>query len=87
MSQKPLYLKIAHIVRVVCVPPVMVGILLVLLFVLREDVFAGLTEMVVSLLGLTVLPVLAYPVSAIIPALRKKGFGDDVPKRVLGRQP
>jgi hypothetical protein len=51
----------------------MVGILLVLLFALREDVFASLTEMVVSLLGLTVLPVLAYPVSAIIPALRKTG--------------
>lgn len=73
VSQKPLYLKIAHIVRIVCVPPVMVGILLVLLFTLRDDVFANVTEMVVSLLGLTVFPVLAYPLSFMIPALRKKG--------------
>lgn len=73
VSQKPLYLKIAHIVRIVCVPPVMVGILLVLLFTLRDDVFANVTEMVVSLLGLTVFPVLAYPLSFVFPALRKKG--------------
>lgn len=73
MSQKPLYLKIAHIVRVVCVPPVMVGILLVLLFTLRDDVFANVAEMVISMLGLTVLPILAYPVAALIPAIRKKG--------------
>ena len=73
MSQKPLYLKIAHVVRVVCVPPVMVGILLVLLFTLRDDVFANVTEMVASMLGLTILPILAYPVSALIPTIRKKG--------------
>ncbi|MBQ9151004.1 MAG: hypothetical protein IJX72_02045 [Clostridia bacterium] len=73
MSVKPLYLKIAHAVRIVCVPPVMVGVLLVLLFTLRDDVFATTAEMVVSMLGLTVLPILAYPVSAIIPTIRKKG--------------
>ncbi len=73
VSQKPLYLKIAHVVRIVCVPPVMVGILLFLLFNLRDDVFANITEMAVSILGLTVFPVLAYPVSFIVPAIRKKG--------------
>lgn len=73
MSRKPFYMTLAHIVRIICVPPVMVGILLVLLYTLRDDVFATPAEMVASLLGLTVLPVLAYPVSVIIPALRKKG--------------
>ena len=73
MSKKPLHLTVAHIVRIVSVPPVMVGILLVLLFTLREDVFATPVEFVASLCGLTVLPILAYPVSAVIPALRKKG--------------
>ena len=73
MSQSSLSLKVAHVIRVVCVPPVMVGILLVLLFALRDDVFATPLEMAVSLLGLTVLPILAYPVSAMVPAIRKKG--------------
>ena len=73
MAKKPFYLTLAHIVRIVCVPPVMVGILLVLLYTLRDDVIASAVGMAVSLLGLTVLPVLAYPVAALIPATRKKG--------------
>lgn len=73
MSVKPFYLKIAHAVRIVSIPPVMVGILLVLLYTLREDVMVTPWEMVASLLGLTVLPILAYPVSVMIPATRKKG--------------
>lgn len=73
MSAKPWYLRVAHAVRIVSVPPVMVGVLLILLFTLREDVFASGWEFAASLGGLTVLPVLAYPVSVMIPALREKG--------------
>ena len=73
MSAKPWYLRVAHAVRIVSVPPVMVGVLLVLLFTLREDVFASGWEFAASLGGLTVLPILAYPVSVMIPALREKG--------------
>ena len=51
----------------------MVGILIILLFTLRDDVFATPAEMVISALGLTVLPILAYPVSAMIPKIRAKG--------------
>ena len=73
MSRKPLHLTIAHTVRIVSVPPVMVGILLTLLLLLRDDVFATPVEFMVSLTGLTILPVLAYPVSVMIPVLRRKG--------------
>ena len=73
MSAKPLHLKIAHAVRIISIPPVMVGILLVLIFTLRDDVITTAAEMVASLLGLTVLPILAYPVSFIVPSIRKKG--------------
>ena len=73
MSAKPFYLKLAHVVRIISVPPVMVGILIILLFTLRDDVFATTAEMVISALGLTVLPILAYPVSAMIPKIRAKG--------------
>jgi hypothetical protein len=73
VSAKPFYLKIAHAVRVISVPPVMVGILLTLLYTLRDTVITTAADMVVSLLGLTVLPILAYPVAYAIPAYRKKG--------------
>ena len=73
MSAKPFYLKIAHAVRIISIPPVMVGILLVLLFTLRDDIIASTADMVASMLGLTVLPILAYPVSFAVPALRRKG--------------
>ena len=73
MTKKPWYLTLAHVVRIVSVPPVMVGVLLAFLFTLRDDVFASPVEFIVSLAGLTILPILAYPVSAVIPALRKKG--------------
>ena len=73
MSAKPFYLKIAHAIRIISIPPVMVGILLVLLFTLRDDIIASTADMVASMLGLTVLPILAYPVSFAVPALRRKG--------------
>ena len=73
MTKQPWYLTLAHIVRIISIPPVMVGILLVLLFTLRDDVLTTPVEFAVSLAGLTILPILAYPVSMVIPAIRKKG--------------
>ncbi len=65
--------KIAHAVRIISVPPVMVAALILLLFTLRDDVFAATSEMLVSMTCLAVLPILVYPVSAVIPAIRKTG--------------
>ena len=73
MFEKPIYMKIAHAVRIISIPPVMVGILLTLVFTLRGDVITTAADMAVSLLGLTVLPILAYPVSFAVPSIRKKG--------------
>ena len=73
MTKKPWYYTLAHVIRIVSIPPVMVGVLLILLFTRRADVFAAPAEFAVSLAGLTILPVLAYPVAALIPAIRKKG--------------
>ncbi len=73
-TQKSVAEKIAHIIRIVTVPPVMVAILIVLLFTLREGVvFANTAEMLVSLVCLTLLPLMAYPLSAAIPAIKRKG--------------
>lgn len=73
MTKKPWYYTLAHVIRIVSIPPVMVGVLLILLFTRRADVFATPVEFAVSLAGLTILPILAYPVAALIPAIRKKG--------------
>ncbi len=73
MSEKKLPLRLAHIIRIVSVPPVMVAALLVLLFTLRDDVFASTAEMLISMTGLAIFPVLAYPLSVAIPSIRKKG--------------
>lgn len=65
---------VAHVVRIITVPPVMVAALIVLLYTLRPDhVFASLSEMIVSIALLAVLPILAYPLSVMIPAIHKKG--------------
>ncbi len=65
--------KIAHAVRIITVPPVMVAILIILLYTLRDDVFATTAEMLVSLVCLSVLPILAYPLSVMVPAIKQKG--------------
>lgn len=71
-QNKALYV-LAKVIRVVTVPPVMVGSLIVLLSTLRNDVFAHIGESLMTLLFLAVIPVLAYPISAIVPSIKKKG--------------
>ncbi len=63
----------AKIVRVLTVPPVMICILLLVLYFARPSLFAGVGQLLWALLFLMVFPLLAYPVSALVPALRKKG--------------
>lgn len=72
-TKRSILMKLAHAVRIISVPPVMVAILIVLLFTLRDDIFASTAEMVVSLSLLAILPILAYPLSVLIPSIRKKG--------------
>ena len=69
---KALYV-LAKIIRVVTVPPVMVGTLIILLSTLRTDVFSGFGESLCTLLFLAIIPLMAYPISAVIPSIRKKG--------------
>ena len=74
-----LLVAIAHTVRIITIPPVMVGILLTLVYTLRDDVITTAADMIVSLMGLTVLPILAYPVAFAIPSFRKKGRAKPLP--------
>ncbi len=69
---KALYVT-AKIIRVATVPPVMVGTLIVLLSVFRNDVFLNLGESLMTMLFLALIPALAYPLSMLIPSVRRKG--------------
>ena len=73
MSKTPWRFKLAFAIRVATVPPLMVGGLLLLLFLFRKDHFGSPVNMIVSACLLAVLPLLAYPVSMMVPAIRKKG--------------
>lgn len=64
---------LAKMIRVLTVPPVMVGTLIMLLTYFRPDVITSLGESLMTLLFLAILPVLAYPISAAVPSLRVKG--------------
>ena len=62
----------ALVIRVVSIPPIMVTGLLLLLALCREDVFSSVTELLIAIGCLAIVPVLAYPISALVPALREK---------------
>lgn len=71
MSKVTKYL--AKAVRVITTPPVFAAILCTLLYILLADGFASLGHYLAALGFLTGLPMLAYPLAALIPALRRKG--------------
>ena len=65
--------KLAKIIRGVTVPPVIVTVLLLLLYFLRNDVVTSVADLLFSVFFLAVVPVLAYPLQGIVPALRPGG--------------
>ena len=65
--------KIAKLIRGVTVPPVIVTVLFALLYFYREGVIPSLADFLFSLFFLALVPVLAYPLQAIVPAFRPGG--------------
>ena len=65
--------KIAKVIRVLTTPPIFAALLCTLLYGLLSGSFASGVHYVLALVFLTALPLLAYPVAALIPALRRKG--------------
>ena len=60
-------------IRILTRPPIFAAILCTLLYCLQRDSFASLTNYLSAIFFLALLPMLAYPVAAIIPPLRRKG--------------
>ncbi len=65
--------KIAGVVRVITVPPIIILLLLIILFVSRNDIFRNIGELAVSIAFLMVIPISAYPLSAVIPKIKSRG--------------
>lgn len=65
--------RFAKIIRALSVPPVMVSVLIFILAFHTEDVFRNESEIVIMIVLLGIVPVLAYVLSGIIPAVRVQG--------------
>lgn len=65
--------KFAKAIRILTTAPVFALLLCTLLYFLMDGAFASLRHYLMAVFFLSILPVLAYPVSAIIPPLRRKG--------------
>lgn len=73
MKAKTAVQQLAKFVRVLTTPPVFAALLSTLLYVLYDGSFASLGHYLSALFFLTGLPLLAYPVAALVPPLRRKG--------------
>lgn len=65
--------KLAKIIRVITVAPVMALLLLIILYFTRDGFFGNTTNLVLAVVFLVVLPLLAYPVQPLIPYFKDKG--------------
>ena len=63
----------ARFVRILTAPPIFAALLCVFLYLLLPGNFASPVHFALALGFLTGLPLLAYPIAALIPALRRKG--------------
>lgn len=70
-EQSRLAAKSSKLIRILTIPPVMAGIMVFLLY--RNLYAATVKEILTLIISLCILPVMAYPVSYIVPSLRKKG--------------
>ncbi|MBQ7492235.1 MAG: hypothetical protein IJT76_06575 [Clostridia bacterium] len=64
---------LACVVRILSIPPVMITLLILAVFLLRDDVFRSAAEAWWAVFFLALFPSMAYPVSWAVPDLRKKG--------------
>ncbi len=65
--------KLAKIVRVLTAPPIIAFITCTVAFLSIDNAFSSPIHYLASVFFLTILPVLAYPVARLIPALKKRG--------------
>ena len=72
MKKLSLSQKIAYVIRVIAIPPVMATVLILLVWFNGQSI-TSVHELIASFIFLVVVPVMAYPVSYLIPKIRKGG--------------
>ena len=65
--------RIAKIIRVLSVPPIMVSMFILILAFNKSDIFRNPTEIIIMIVLLGFVPALAYVLSSIIPKVKAKG--------------
>ena len=65
--------RIAKIIRVLSVPPIMVSMFILILAFNKSDIFRNPTEIIIMIVLLGFVPALAYVLSSIIPEVKAKG--------------
>ncbi len=65
--------KLAGVIRIITVPPIMVIGLLLILYFRSPQPFGTLPELLIAILLLGLVPVLAYPLQPLLPRYRQKG--------------
>ncbi len=64
---------LAYVIRVISIPPVMVSLLVLVLALFAEGFFSSKLDIFAMLICLALIPLAAYPLSWIIPGIRKRG--------------
>ena len=64
---------LAYVIRIISIPPVMVSLLVLVLALFADGFFSSKNDIAAMLICLALIPLTAYPLSWIIPCIRKKG--------------
>lgn len=65
--------KLAKVIRVITVPPILVAIMLLVLYWRTPYIFGERRNLLMSLLWLGVFPILAYPLQPLLPKWKNRG--------------
>lgn len=58
--------KFAKFIRILTIPPIMVFILFVVLFIFKRNIFNTATDLIISILCFVIIPAVAYPLQKLI---------------------
>ncbi len=65
--------KVAKTIRIITIPPLLVATMLVLLFNFIPGIFRSITDLLVAIATLAIIPTLAYPLQRFIPGYKDGG--------------
>ncbi len=63
----------AKTLRIVTIPPLLVAAMLTILYIFRPTIFGSITDLLVGIMSLAVIPTLAYPLQPLLPKYKNSG--------------